>query len=703
VYNIHYYLSHIVDATTSTRIVFTPVTAKPYASFKRNTRSMKQPGQLTATDPFTDRSVAQNSRTAGVSFPAHAVATVPPQGSKQTDAATAGRSVESAVAHHEFPIQCVKLQAQKQDSDELQEFDVSDNQVMNVLYKTFHDYALQDYPQDSRIESLSNEGRTNLSKNTELGEQRVLGAHPIDDLWQVAIDYKKHRDTGMLDVQSKDGESLSSTVYNQYGKTQPGWHLSDVMIYKVPEKKEKKDESDKGVSYGLAAAKFKELRTALECSDAQIAQAILQFYKDGEVPKVVEEKKMLANFGYLVTLMTVPESQRSIGTFSFGLIMLDNIGKGSTTADEAFKAAPGKEEEIEERETARKSNKTKSANNKKNKKTKDYEEEILDEVVPKYYDDVDLGGEYAPAFSGSKSTLNTMETEVESGKELKPVNKPGNKDDIFWNKTLERYETMIATFLSNHPELCKIAKVVGSEEEALEELVRNVNAHFGIGEEITGKSTTNRKINRSKNILLENLNSSIRSESKGGSFKTDLLFPDFGEMLKTSSNLTGKLVSEEELGFGSKVFGGFSNSFLSIDNSVSKYPITPGSPTLNFGDELKEHSTRYFTSRDLRKEEEKNSNSQHLKRKGEHEVEDQQIQQERKMIFRKENMKLLEAADTLHTLIRVCLKKFTEEQEFSRNDVIEAVCATDQFKNEVGPVLDTESITKIFSSTLDFF
>ena len=210
--------------------------------------------------------------------------------------------------------------------------------------------------------------------------------------------------------------------------------------------------------------------------------------------------------------MTVPESARSIGTFPLGLIMLDNIKTGKDTADEAFLPNADMVGEVEKRVEARKKEKTlKTADKKAAKDGKMVGERAPDPraLINTYRDNVDLGGTYAPAFSGSKPPLNQMEPAGEADKlELSTV---GNKEAYYWNETLKRYREMVKKFLEANPALLSIDAEMDEAAAATDALIEKILAHFGIGEGIVTDTTRKREVARTTNVALHDFYGNMTS------------------------------------------------------------------------------------------------------------------------------------------------------------------------------------------------
>ncbi|PSL30973.1 hypothetical protein CLV42_105336 [Chitinophaga ginsengisoli] len=493
--------------------------------------------------------------------------------------------------------------------DGVNNYDVPEMEMVNALYKKFLTFSKQDYPTTPRIEAESNESRINWSEENALGAELVLGATPLNNFWNLVMDFKKNRDLGAVNIKSDDGSGFSSAIYNQYGKTNMNVGNTDVMVYKHPEigEKEEKAGSDKGVSYELAAIKFEEISNATEWNDATIAARILQFYQDGQIPDLIEEKGQRRNFGYLVTLMTVPESVRSVGTFPFGLIMLENIKNGMATAKQAFRPAEGMDKVIKERKKIRAENKKIKAALKKKmeeegggkKKTKakkvvEVEEVVEDDevndeepglegivsVAPAYKDDIDSGGLYPPAYSGSKKPLNDLETEAETG-ELALRGNSDNKSNYYWNVTLSRFEQMLAVYLASHPEQLLIAEVKDDKEAAIDGVINHILVHFGVGGEITSPSTPNREIKRESNNILSSVFSIIRPSNEGGRFTSPFLLPEGGNLAKGLFEF-GSGRKEEELPFTNSLYQTHKNTYERFGQSFQQYPTAPSSPTYNY-------------------------------------------------------------------------------------------------------------------------
>jgi hypothetical protein len=490
--------------------------------------------------------------------------------------------------------------------------------IVNALYKKFVGFAKQDYPSTPRIESGSNANRINWDDTNALGEERKLSNQPLNDFWQIAIEYKKSRDFGAINIKSGDDQGFASAIYNQYGKTHDGPRNTDTMIYKHPEKGDEIDEdtddktaaSDKGVSYKLAITKFAEIRQATKWKDKRIAAEILEFYKTGEMPELITQKNMRQNFGYLTTLMTVPESVRSIGTFPFGLIMLDNISKGEVSAADAFIAPEDKLEEIKGRKKLREENgRIKAAIKREEEKSnpkKDTEsgrgrgrggrgggrggrvpksvdtskdEELakkpLNDVVQQYKDGPDAGGLYAPAFSGSKKPLNTIEAVAEN--EDLTVDGPygENQDGYYWKTTVERYNEMVKVFLGSHPEMLSFNAEDDDRGTAIDSLISRIITHFGIGAEITAPSTVKREIGRETNNALWNISSGIKAAKFGSAtmmpFATTTSVSDF----KFAANMK----TPDAMNFGQTHLRTQQENNEALAESVSEYPIPPHSPT----------------------------------------------------------------------------------------------------------------------------
>lgn len=440
------------------------------------------------------------------------------EGSRSNAANTrsGGRSFPAVPVFHKDVVQRVRLVSGLDTVPVVGTFNVEvpELKVLEALYKKLSGAALQDFPLPPRIESGPNTDRLNRSDTTALGEERVLGDKPINDLWQLVIDFKKHRALASVNIKSNTGEGLASAVYNQYGKTQTKWENTDVLIYKHPERneeEEEKTESDKGVSYKLAATKFEEMRKALApWGDKEIAGAILQYYKDGVLPQKVVDAGQTRNFGYITTLMLVPESARSVGTFTFGLILLDNIKSGAETANEAFLPAAGVPDGIAARVKARKKEKKLLKKEKElRKEKKKVPRRTPDPLsqIPTYKDDPDLGGTYAPAFTGSKAPLNWLESESET-QPLALATKE-NKGSYLWNTTLKRYTNMVKTFLAQHPELTGFEIEIDDEGTLINLLVDRILTHFGIGEGILSDTTRQHEVRRSTNNILFGTQSTV--------------------------------------------------------------------------------------------------------------------------------------------------------------------------------------------------
>lgn len=481
--------------------------------------------------------------------------------------------------------------------------DIQEMEIVNALYQKFLTFSKRDFPSNPRIEAESNESRTNWSEENKLGEERVLSAKPLNDFWQLVMDFKKSRDLGAVNIKTKEQEGFASAVYNQYNKTTANTGNTDVMVYKHPDldETEGKAASDKGVSYELAATKFKEIREATGWSDSDIAGSILQFYKNGQIPEKIEETGQRRNFGYLVTLMTVPESVRSVGTFPFGLIMLENIKNSKANSAQAFMAPEGKEAEIKRRKQIRtKNNKIKAAHKKKEEsKTKvvekeKEEEEIEDEassgleglepVEPVYKDAIDLGGVYAPAYSGSKKPLNDLESVAEAGAlQSKPTS--ANQVDYYWNITLGRYEKMVKDYLSAHPEQLSFVEEIPLRSDAINEVINQILTHFGVGEEIVKASTTNRQIKRESNRIISSLHHITKPLDEGGKYTSPALLPPGGELAASIFTFgAGRGVEEEEAVFTRSLYETHTNTYNRFGQSLEEYPLAPSSPTQQFGE-----------------------------------------------------------------------------------------------------------------------
>ncbi|MBW8684667.1 hypothetical protein [Chitinophaga rhizophila] len=497
---------------------------------------------------------------------------------------------------------------------------VTEMEVVNALYKKFLAFSKHDYPSPIHIDHKSNAARTNWDDEHALGEPRNLGDKPLNALWQIVMDYKKSRTLGLINITSEKNEGLSTARYNQYGPTSYSTGGRDTMVYKYPLKEEAvedekaaKTASDKGVSYKLAITKFKEIRTATKLTDAEIAAGILSFYKDGVVPKIIQDKQQARNFGYLVTLMTVPESVRSVGTFAFGLIMLDNISKGKATSEETFEAPAGVMTQIEGREQIRSDNaKIKAAKGRveKEKKKEKSKQKISEKdaklakkaiaaVAPKYKDAIDRGGLYAPAFTGSKPPLNQMEDKAEAGdlslhgdnvKETEPV--------YYWNTTLKRYNTMVKVFMNGHPELLSFKKRIKSKERVIRKLTDRIIDHFGIGTEITAPTTTRREIGREASKVLHNMNMEIQPEK----FQKPDLIPSAGALGVSAFTFAAARQGEEEEEFTEDLFERQGRTHTSFSSSFASHELRPSSPTRGFGEVLDDVGSFVTSNRALRRD-----------------------------------------------------------------------------------------------------
>jgi hypothetical protein len=509
--------------------------------------------------------------------------------------------------------------------DGINNYDVPEMEIVNALYQKFLAFSKQDYPATPRIESKSNESRTNWSEQNELGAELVLGATPLNNFWNLVMDFKKNRDLGAVNIKSSDGSGFSSAIYNQYGKTNTNTGNTDVMVYKHPEmgETEGKAGSDKGVSYELAAIKFAEIVKATKWGDAKIAESILQFYQDGKIPEIIEEKDQRRNFGYLVTLMTVPESVRSVGTFPFGLLMLENIKNGMATAAQAFRPAEGMKEIIKERKKIRVANKKirdelkrkeeREGGKKKAKKVIEVEEvdddEVNDEVPglegivpvePVYKDEIDSGGLYAPAYSGSKKPLNDLETEAETG-DLALRDNSDNKNSYYWNVTLGRFEQMLKVYLATHPEQLLIDEVKDDKQAATDGVINHILMYFGVGQEITGTSTPNREIKRESNQILSSLFNIIKPSNEGGKFTSPFLLPEGGNLTKSLFEF-GSERKEEEYSFTKSLYQTHKNTYEQFGQSFQQYPTAPSSPTNNYSGYEQQLTEDILNRRDERKQ-----------------------------------------------------------------------------------------------------
>jgi hypothetical protein len=523
-------------------------------------------------------------------------------------------------------VQCVQIKTgTATDPSGTNNYDVSEAQIMDALYKKFLAFSKRDFPAIPRIEAESNATRTNWNEENALGAELQLSGAPLNDYWRLVMDFKKSRDLGAVNIKTNTGEGFSSAIYNQYNKTTTNTGNTDVMVYKHPEldESEEKTASDKGVSYDLAATKFAEIRMATKWKDAAIAASLLQFYKDGEIPDIIEEKGQRRNFGYLATLMTVPESVRSVGTFPFGLMMLENIKNGKANAAQAFTPAAGMAAEIEERKGNRKTNtavvkERKAAVTRHAKKKDKNDSEILaeqqeieringkliDGVPPVYKDDIDLGGLYAPAYSGSKLPLNTLETEAERG-DLLPTDTNRNQVEYYRNTTLKRYVKMVEDYLASHPEQLSIGEAKVEQKDAVDGVISHILAHFGIGGEITDESTKNRQINRASNQVLSSLWGITKPQGEGGKFTTPTLLPEGGALANSLFTFgADRGEKKEETALASSLYQSHTNTYNSFGQNLNKYPLAPSSPSGGWGEYEEDVSTDFIETRTARKQNE---------------------------------------------------------------------------------------------------
>ncbi|SHN36221.1 hypothetical protein [Chitinophaga sp. CF418] len=517
--------------------------------------------------------------------------------------------------------------------------------IISALYKKFLAFSKQDYPSAPRIEGTSNATRTNWDDEQSLGAIRTLSNKPLNDFWQIAMDYKKARDLGAINIKSSDNQGFASAIYNQYGKTHAGTGNTDVMVYKHPEKGEEVEEeddektaSDKGVSYTLAITKFAEIREATGWEDSEIAQNILEFYKNGVVPKLIVDTGQRQNFGYLATLMTVPESVRSVGTFPLGLIMLDNIMTGQANSRNAFLASDDDLEEVKGRDAIRAENskikaaKTRIERARREKEakerhagdeagssgstergrgrgrggrgrgrggrggkegkeidtSKDAELAARDEteVSNKYKDAPDKGGLYAPAFKGSKLPLNKIETAAESEdlrlKDTGERKERETKEKYYWNTILERYSGMLKVFLTAHSDMLSFDEKVEDREDVIEKLIQRILNYFEIGAEITATSTTNREIRGGGNKVLWGINNIIGPSTSGGKFTSPELLSAGGDLSVSVFDFAAERNDKEETGFTRSFFGAQVGAFSSLSDNFHRHPVAPGSPTQEY-------------------------------------------------------------------------------------------------------------------------
>jgi len=526
-------------------------------------------------------------------------------------------------------------------ADGTNNYSIPELDIINALYKKFLVFSKQDYPSAPRIEGTSNATRTNWDDEQSLGAIRTLSDKPLNDFWQIAMDYKKARDLGAINIRSTDNQGFASAVYNQYGKTHTGIGNTDVMVYKHPEKGEEAEEveeddekatSDKGVSYTLAIAKFAEIKGATGWDDREIARNILEFYKNGVVPKLIIDKGQRQNFGYLATLMTVPESVRSIGTFPLGLIMLDNIRTGQADSENTFQASEDDLKEVKGREAIRTQNKkirdakARIAFAKREEEAKAHSSEseggepavstsggrgrgrgtargrgrggrggkVVDtskdtelaekeetEVPNKYRDNPDKGGLYAPAFKGSKLPLNKIETAAES-EDLALKGTGETKEKYYWNIILTRYSAMLTAFLNAHREMLSFTEKVENRDDVIEKLIQRILKYFEIGDEITAASTTTREIRGRGNEVLFNINNIISPSTSGGRFTRPELLPFGGSLSQSVFEFAAERKEEEETSFTKSLFESQSGTYSSFGQNLGKYRVAPGSPTHHY-------------------------------------------------------------------------------------------------------------------------
>lgn len=518
----------------------------------------------------------------------------------------------SKIPNNAGVIQRVMIKTGMSDLGDTKDYNIPDEKIVSALYKKFYDYSKQDYPKTPFIENKPNEGRSNWDEESALGDRHTLGDTPLNDFWQIAMNFKKSRNQGIINIESKDGDKLSSAIYNQYGKTQINPGNADVMVYKYPEEKDKKEtaESDKGVSYKLAIAKFKEISRATKLKDGEIAAHILDFYKDGKMPDLIKKRGQQQNFGYLTTLMVLPETVRSVGTFPFGLIMLDNIVNG-VKAEEAFQANKETIAEVKKRASLRK---------KKSKKdTEEKEENLSDEDVVSdedviepteekedetgttkaYQDKIDVGGLYPPAYAGSKKPLNDMEERIGKGRELKAYPNENNKGQYYWNITLKRFGDMLQQFASNHGELLLFDDKIDDQESAIDEVVSRIIDHFKIGQEITGKTTVKRELGRAMNKGLFDINTTMKSVNK-----PELLFSGTNVSKSAFTLVSGNKNEDEQKMTTSFLESQTRNNSL-IGNNLDDHRITPDSPTHYWGDMNSEIGSFLIDDRTERKQDDK--------------------------------------------------------------------------------------------------
>lgn len=454
--------------------------------------------------------------------------------------------------------------------------------IFDDLHQQIVEISKQDHPLRPVIETSSNKDRLYRADDHELGLEWTLSDKPLNDFWQMAMAFRKERTIGMIDIKSGN-TTIATARYNQYGNTARDPFHDDVMVYKAPtDDTSAQSDSDKGVSYAMGILKFDEIitkvnaklpKSAPKISEKNVASYLLDFYKDGTIPDFIKNNALLLrNFGYLATLMALPETRRDVGVFPYGLMTLHSIKNGKMKVIEAFYTPNEKPknvvyQSVDEgfKDIAKKiQNHTGSSvtltekevvellisfmdNRQKTKKDRKDDEEAIDDVYQYkgWVEDFEIladwtasdsnmvlreiqknnmtvaeafseyNPKYPPAIGGSKASLNVLE---QGAKNLFGIAK---KDD--WNSTnakpeeivnmIAGYNQIVQDFIADNPDVLTSTKTAANPGEAMKLLTQNILTKLGIGPDITDPNTPQRLIQRAGNTALGGIASVINPQA----------------------------------------------------------------------------------------------------------------------------------------------------------------------------------------------
>lgn len=450
--------------------------------------------------------------------------------------------------------------------------------IFDDLHQQIVEISKQDHPLRPVIETSSNKDRLYRADDHELGLEWTLSDKPLNDFWQMAMAFRKERTIGMIDIKSGN-TTIATARYNQYGNTARDPFHDDVMVYKAPtDDTSAQSDSDKGVSYAMGILKFDEIitkvntklpKSAPKISEKNVASYLLDFYKDGTIPDSIKnDALLLRNFGYLATLMALPETRRDVGVFPYGLMTLHSIKNGKMKVIEAFYTPNEKPKNVVyqsvdkgfkdiakkiQNHTGRSVTLTEKEvvellisfmdNRQKTKKDRKDDKEAIDAAYQYkgWVEDFEILADwtasdsnivlreiqknnmtvaeafseynprYPPAIGGSKASLNVLE---QGAKNLFGIAK---KDD--WNSTnakpeeivnmIAGYNQIVQDFIADNPDVLTSTKTAANPGEAMKLLTQNILTKLGIGPDITDPNTPQRLIQRAGNTALGGIATSI--------------------------------------------------------------------------------------------------------------------------------------------------------------------------------------------------